>query len=36
MENKDKKCILCGCKDHRLIGCLHHLVKNCSCYATNG
>ena len=28
----EKKCILCGCKDHRLIGCNRHLLKKCTCY----
>jgi len=28
MENKEKQCILCGCKDHRLIGCSRHIAKN--------
>ena len=23
-----KKCILCGCRDHRLIGCAKHFSKN--------
>ena len=23
-----KKCILCGCKDHKLIGCSKHFSKN--------
>lgn len=32
MEKKDKKCILCGCKDHRLIGCSRHIAKKCSCH----
>lgn len=27
-----KKCILCGCRDHRLVGCVVHVVKKCSCY----
>ena len=27
-----KKCILCGCKDHRLIGCSKHLSKKCKCF----
>ncbi len=27
-----KKCILCGCMDHRLIGCAKHLSKKCNCY----
>ena len=27
-----KKCILCGCMDHRLIGCTNHLLKKCNCY----
>ena len=26
-----KKCVLCGCKDHRLIGCIIHVAKKCSC-----
>ena len=32
MKNKEKKCILCGCKDHRLIGCSRHMAKKCSCH----
>ena len=27
-----KKCILCGCKDHRLIGCSKHFSKKCNCF----
>ena len=27
-----KKCILCGCKDHKLLGCSRHFTKRCSCY----
>ena len=27
-----KKCILCGCNDHRLIGCSKHLSKKCNCF----
>ena len=27
-----KKCILCVCKDHRLIGCSKHLSKKCNCF----
>ena len=27
-----KKCVLCGCKDHRLIGCIKHISKKCNCY----
>ncbi len=27
-----KKCVLCGCQDHKLIGCVKHLSKKCSCY----
>ena len=27
-----KKCILCGCRDHRLIGCTKHVLKKCNCY----
>jgi len=30
--SKEKKCVLCGCKDHRLIGCTKHMAKNCSCF----
>ena len=29
---EQKKCILCGCKDHRLIGCTKHISKKCDCY----
>lgn len=28
----EKKCILCGCKDHKLFGCSRHVSKKCSCY----
>ena len=28
----EKKCVLCGCKDHRLVGCGKHLAKKCNCY----
>ena len=27
-----KKCIICGCQDHRLVGCIKHKTKKCSCY----
>ena len=27
-----KKCVLCGCSDHRLIGCTKHLSKKCNCF----
>jgi hypothetical protein len=27
-----KKCILCGCNDHRLIGCSKHFLKKCNCF----
>ena len=23
-----KKCILCGCRDHKLLGCNRHVTKN--------
>ena len=29
---EQKKCILCGCRDHKLIGCSKHLSKKCTCY----
>jgi hypothetical protein len=29
---KEKKCILCGCRDHKLFGCNRHVAKKCSCY----
>ena len=29
---EQKKCVLCGCKDHRLIGCSKHFLKKCNCY----
>mgnify|MGYP005994985935 FL=1 len=29
---EQKKCVLCGCKDHRLIGCSKHFSKKCNCY----
>ncbi len=28
----EKRCIICGCKDHRLIGCSNHRARKCSCY----
>ena len=28
----EKKCVLCGCKDHKLFGCTRHISKKCSCY----
>lgn len=28
----EKKCVLCGCKDHKLFGCNRHMAKKCSCY----
>lgn len=27
----EKKCLLCGCQDHRLIGCYNHKKGKCSC-----
>jgi len=32
MTDKQKKCVLCGCQDHRLIGCSKHMAKKCSCF----
>jgi len=29
----ERKCILCGCKDHKLLGCNKYLSKRCSCFA---
>ncbi len=29
----EKRCVLCGCRDHRLVGCGRHAAKRCSCYA---
>ena len=29
---REKKCILCGCRDHKLLGCNRHISKKCSCY----
>ncbi len=31
----EKKCVLCGCKDHKLFGCSRHISKKCSCYKDN-
>jgi hypothetical protein len=28
----EKKCVLCGCRDHRLIGCAKHMAKKCNCF----
>ncbi len=27
-----KKCVLCGCREHRLIGCARHMAKKCGCF----
>ena len=32
MSKTGKKCIICGCQDHRLIGCIKHKTRKCSCY----
>jgi len=32
MSKTGKKCIICGCKDHRLVGCIKHKTRKCSCY----
>lgn len=32
MIEKQKKCVLCGCRDHKLFGCSKHMTKKCSCY----
>ena len=29
-------CVLCGCADHRLIGCHRHAAKKCSCFGGGG
>jgi hypothetical protein len=29
---KEKKCVLCGCLDHKIFGCNKHVAKKCSCY----
>ncbi len=34
MNDSKKKCIVCGCQDHRLIGCTKHKAKKCSCFQT--
>ncbi len=28
----EKKCIICGCRDHKIFGCNRHMAKKCSCY----
>ncbi len=28
----EKKCVLCGCRDHKLFGCNRHVAKKCSCF----
>jgi len=30
-----KKCVLCGCADHRLFGCSRHISKKCGCYGND-
>jgi hypothetical protein len=32
MTSSKKRCIICGCQDHKLIGCINHKAKKCSCY----
>jgi len=32
MSKTRKKCIICGCQDHLLVGCIKHKTKKCSCY----
>ncbi len=32
MNKSNKKCVLCGCRDHKLVGCINHISKKCSCY----
>lgn len=27
-----KRCVLCGCRDHKMVGCSKHVLKKCSCY----
>ena len=27
-----KRCVLCGCADHRLVGCHRHMARRCSCF----
>ena len=29
---KRKRCVLCGCADHRLVGCHRHAAGRCSCF----
>jgi len=29
------KCIICGCKEHRLVGCVRHKAKKCRCYKSD-
>lgn len=31
-KGKKKRCVLCGCADHRLVGCHRHAAKRCSCF----
>ncbi len=31
-KSGEKRCVLCGCGDHRLFGCYRHMIKSCSCY----
>ena len=28
----EKKCMICGCGDHKIFGCNRHVAKKCSCY----
>ena len=27
----DRRCVLCGCRNHRVFGCARHVAGRCSC-----
>lgn len=31
----EKNCVLCGCKDHKLLGYNRHTAKQCNCYSAD-
>jgi len=29
---ENMKCVICGCNDHKIFGCVKHYSKKCSCF----
>lgn len=30
-DRDGRRCVLCGCRDHRVFGCARHAAGRCSC-----